>query len=156
MARPLKFRITAMIVQSVLRSKKNSHVLTIRPDDTILKFVQLLRLAGVGAMIVSKDGHSLEGIISERDVVHALATDENKLLTLPVSALMTHDTVTCSPSDTIAHVTHLMTERRVRHLPVMEGDRLVGVISIGDVLKHRVDEVQFEAAVLRDIAIAGR
>ena len=58
--------------------------------------------------------------------------------------------------DTIAHVTHLMTERRVRHLPVMEGDRLVGVISIGDVLKHRVDEVQFEAAVLRDIAIAGR
>ena len=145
-----------MIVQSVLRSKKNSHVLTIRPDDTVLKFVQLLRLAGVGAMIVSKDGHSLDGIISERDVARALATDENRLLTLPVSALMTHDTVTCSPSDTIAHVTHLMTELRVRHLPVMEGDRLVGVISIGDVLKHRVDEVQFEAAVLRDMAIAGR
>ena len=71
-----------MIVKSVLRSKKNSHVLTIRPDDTVLKFVQLLRLAGVGAMIVSKDGHSLDGIISERDVVRALATDENKLLTL--------------------------------------------------------------------------
>jgi CBS domain-containing protein len=143
-----------MIVQSILRSKKNSHVLTIRPDDTILKFVQLLRLEDVGAMIVSKDGHSLDGIISERDVV--LATDQNKLLTLPVSTLMTHDTVTCSPKDTIAYVTHLMTERRVRHLPVMERDRLIGVISIGDVLKHRVDEVQFEAAVLRDIALAGR
>lgn len=145
-----------MIVQNILISKKNAHVLTIRPDDTILKLVQLLRLESVGAMIVSRDGHALDGIISERDVVRALATDENKLLTLPVSALMTHDIVTCSPKDTIAHVSHLMIERRVRHLPVMEGDQLVGVISIGDVLKHRVDEVQFEAAVLRDIAIAGR
>lgn len=145
-----------MIVQSILKSKKNSRVLTIRPDDTVLKLVQMLRLEGVGAMIVSKDGQSLDGIVSERDVVRALATNENKLLTLPVSALMTHEIVTCSPNDTIAHVTHLMTERRVRHLPVMDNQRLVGIISIGDVLKHRVDEVQFEAAVLRDIAIAGR
>ncbi|MFT3733276.1 MAG: CBS domain-containing protein [Hyphomicrobium sp.] len=145
-----------MIVQSILKSKKNSHVLTIRPDDTVLKFVQMLRLEDVGAMIVSKDGRSLDGIISERDVVRALARGEAGLMTLPVSALMARNTITCSPKDAIAHVAHLMTERRVRHLPVMEGDHLVGIISIGDVLKHRVDEIQFEAAVLRDIAIAGR
>lgn len=145
-----------MIVQSILKAKKNVHVLTVRPDDTILKLVQMLRAEGVGAMVVSRDGQALDGIISERDVVRALATNENRLLALPVSALMTHEIVTCSPGDTISHVTHLMTERRVRHLPVVENSRLVGIISIGDVLKHRVDEVQFEAAVLRDIALAGR
>ena len=145
-----------MIVQSILRSKKNSQVLTIRPEDSVLKLVQLLRLEGVGAMIVSRDGRSLEGVVSERDIAHALAAEGNKLLTMPVSAIMTREIITCSPNDTIAHVTHLMTERRVRHVPVVKDDELVGVISIGDVLKHRVDEVQFEAAVLRDIAVASR
>jgi CBS domain-containing protein len=108
-------------------------------------------------MIVSRDGRALEGIISERDVVRALAVDENKVLSLPVSALMTRAVVTCSPDDTVADVARVMTQQRVRHLPVRDGaNQLIGIISIGDVLKHRLDEMQFEATVLRDIAIAGR
>jgi len=146
-----------MNVQSILNEKKNVAVLTVRPEDTILKVVQLLRLEGVGAMIVSRDGSKLEGLISERDVVHALAVDEGKIFAMPVSALMTRAVVTCSPDDSVAHVARVMTEQRVRHLPVRDrSDHLVGIISIGDVLKHRIDEMQFEATVLRDIAIAGR
>lgn len=146
-----------MKVQNILKAKKNVAVLTIRPDDTILKFVQLLRVEGVGAMVVSRDGSSLDGIISERDVVRALAVDGAKVLTFPVSAIMTKSVITCSPDDSIADVARMMTERRVRHLPVRDGDKnLVSVISIGDVLKHRIDEIQFEATVLRDIAIASR
>jgi len=146
-----------MKVQSILKSKKIAAVLTVRPEDTILKLVQRLRVEGVGAMIVSRDGSALEGIISERDVVRALAVDENKVLSLPVSALMTRAVVTCSPDDTVADVARVMTQQRVRHLPVRDGaNQLIGIISIGDVLKHRLDEMQFEATVLRDIAIAGR
>jgi CBS domain-containing protein len=146
-----------MKVQSILKSKKTAAVLTVRPEDTILKLVQRLRVEGVGAMIVSRDGSALEGIISERDVVRALAVDENKVLSLPVSALMTRAVVTCSPDDTVADVARVMTQQRVRHLPVRDGaNQLIGIVSIGDVLKHRLDEMQFEATVLRDIAIAGR
>jgi CBS domain-containing protein len=145
-----------MNVQTILDEKKNVAVLTVRPEDTILKLVKLLRLEGVGAMIVSRDGITLEGLISERDVVRALAVDESKILRLPVSAIMTKAVVTCHPEDTIAYVARVMTEKRVRHLPVRDrSNRLVGIISIGDVLKHRIDEMQFEATVLRDIAIAG-
>ena len=146
-----------MNVQSILVKKRNVPILMVRPDDTVLKLVQLLRLEGIGAMIVSRDGTTVEGLISERDIVHALATDEGKILTWPVSSLMTKAVVTCLPEDSIAHVAHLMTEKRVRHLPVRDrSGRLVGIISIGDVLKHRIDEVEFEATVLRDLAIAGR
>jgi CBS domain-containing protein len=146
-----------MKVQNILKAKKNAGVLTVQPEYTILKLVQLLQLEGIGAMVVSRDGHSFEGIISERDVVHALAVDGTKILALHVSAFMTRAVVTCSPDDTIAAVARMMTEHHVRHLPVIDGEkRLVGIISIGDVLKHRIDEVQFEANVLRDIAIAGR
>jgi CBS domain-containing protein len=146
-----------MKVQNILKAKKNAEVLTVQPDYTILKLVQFLQLEGVGAMVVSRDGRSFEGIISERDVVHALAADGTKILASPVSAFMTTAVVTCSPDDSVAVVARMMTEHHVRHVPVINGEkRLVGIISIGDVLKHRIDEVQFEANVLRDIAIAGR
>jgi CBS domain-containing protein len=146
-----------MNVANLLKRKKNSAVLTVRPEDTIMKLAQLLRVEDVGAMIVSHDGTSVDGIISERDIVRALAVDEGRILSLPVSSLMTTGVVTCSPDDSIADIAHLMTEHRVRHVPVRDArHRLVGIVSIGDVLKHRVDEVQFEATVLRDIAIAAR
>jgi CBS domain-containing protein len=146
-----------MNVASLLKRKRNTAVLTVRPEDNIMKLVQLLRVEDVGAMIVSHDGTSVDGIISERDIVRALAVDEGRILSLPVSSLMTTGVVTCSPDDSIAEIARLMTEHRVRHLPVRDTrHRLVGIVSIGDVLKHRVDEVQFEATVLRDIAIAAR
>lgn len=144
-----------MKVQDLLKAKKNGAVLTVRPEDTILNLLHRLRVEGVGAMVVSRDGNSLDGIISERDVVRALAVDGAKVLSFLVSDLMTKSVITCSPEDSIANVGRMMTARRVRHLPVGDADgRLVGLISIGDVLKHRIDEIEFEATVLRDLAIA--
>jgi CBS domain-containing protein len=146
-----------MKVQDLLKAKKNGAVLTVRPEDTILNLLHRLRVEGVGAMVVSRDGNSLDGIISERDVVRALAVDGAKVLSFLVSDLMTKSVITCSPEDSIANVGRMMTARRVRHLPVGDADgRLVGLISIGDVLKHRIDEIEFEATVLRDLAIASR
>jgi CBS domain-containing protein len=107
-------------------------------------------------MIVSKDGESLEGIISERDVACGLAKHGAALSELRVSDLMTRSVITCAPEDTIGEVARIMTLQRIRHLPVKDGAKLVGVISIGDVLKSRISEIELEANVLRDMAIAHR
>jgi CBS domain-containing protein len=131
-------------------------VMTVRPTETIGGLARRLRLAGVGAMIVSRDGQSLDGIITERDIAYALPEHLDDLHEMRVSDLMTGTVVTCSPQDSIADAARIMTVRRIRHLPVKEGGRLVGVISIGDVLKHRLTEMELEASVLRDLAIAGR
>ncbi|MFY9640673.1 MAG: CBS domain-containing protein [Rhodomicrobium sp.] len=144
-----------MRVADILKGKGPA-VMSVKPSETIGGLAQRLRLAGVGAMIVSRDGHSLEGIITERDIAYALASHAEDLHEMRVSDLMTTQVVTCSPQDLIADVARIMTSRRFRHMPVKEGDRLVGVISIGDVLKHRLSEIELEANVLRDIAMAGR
>jgi CBS domain-containing protein len=144
-----------MRVADILKSKGTA-VMTVRPTESIGGLAQRLRLAGVGAMIVSRDGHSLDGIITERDIAYALPEHLDDLPEMRVSNLMTGTVVTCSPQDSIADVARIMTVHRIRHLPVKEGGRLVGVISIGDVLKHRLTEIELEASVLRDLAIAGR
>jgi CBS domain-containing protein len=107
-------------------------------------------------MIVSDDGTSIDGIISERDLAYGLAAHGRELPRIAVSKLMTKVVLVCSPEDSITDVMKLMTQRRIRHLPVKDGAQLVGIISIGDVLKHRLGEVQLEANVLRDYAMAAR
>ena len=107
-------------------------------------------------MIVSDDGSSIEGIISERDLAYGLAAHAGNLPNVTVSELMTTEVITCSPRDSVGEIAKVMTQRRIRHLPVKDGDQLVGIITIGDVLKHRLDEMQLEANVLRDYAIARR
>jgi CBS domain-containing protein len=144
-----------MSVADILQGKGTA-VMTVRPSESIGGLAQRLRLAGVGAMIVSRDGQSLDGIITERDIAYALPEHLDDLHEMRVSDLMTVSVVTCSPQDSIAHAARLMTARRIRHIPVKEGGRLVAVISIGDVLKHRLGEIELEASVLRDLAIAGR
>jgi CBS domain-containing protein len=144
-----------MSVADILTGKGRA-VMTVRPTETIGGLAQRLRLAGVGAMIVSRDGQSLDGIITERDIAYALPEHLDDLHAMRVSDLMTGTVVTCSPHDSIADVARIMTTRRIRHVPVKEGGRLVGVVSIGDVLKHRLTEIELEASVLRDLAIAGR
>ena len=144
-----------MKVSDILQIK-GSVVKTVRPDTSARELSVQLRAEQIGAMIVSSDGRSINGIVSERDLAYALAAHGNELPTLTVSRLMTKVVVVCAPEDSITHVMKLMTQRRVRHLPVKEGDQLVGIISIGDVLKHRLDEVELEANVLRDYAIAAR
>ena len=144
-----------MKVSDILQIK-GSVVKTVRPDTSARELSVQLRAEQIGAMIVSSDGRSIDGIVSERDLAYALAAHGNELPTLSVSRLMTKVVVVCSPEDSITHVMKLMTQRRVRHLPVKEGDQLVGIISIGDVLKHRLDELELEANVLRDYAVAAR
>ena len=102
------------------------------------------------------DGNSIDGIVSERDLAYGLATYGGRLPTISVSQLMTKAVIVCSPEDSVTDVMKLMTQRRIRHLPVKDGDQLVGIISIGDVLKHRLGELQVEAKVLRDYAVAAR
>ncbi len=145
-----------MRVADILKTKGLRTVMTVRPGETINALSERLRQAGVGAMIVSENGHTIDGIISERDVAYGVAAHAGRLHALQVSELMTRAVITCTPDDSISGVAKIMTERRIRHLPVMEGGRLAGLISIGDVLKHRLSEIELEANVLRDIAIAGR
>jgi len=135
-------------------SAKGNKVMTVRPTDTIVTLAHRLKLERVGAMIVSRDGKTVDGIISERDVTHGLATHGAELSALLVSNLMTREVVTCSPDDSIAEIARIMTRHRVRHIPVQEKGELVGVVSVGDVVKHRLDEMEMEVNVMRDYAIA--
>ena len=144
-----------MRVADILKVKGNA-VMAVRPTEAIQAVAKRLQQDRVGAMVVSSDGASLDGIITERDVALGLAIYGTELCALPVSTLMITTVVTCSPEDSVADVAKIMTERRLRHLPVKEGRKLVGVVSIGDVLKHRLVEVQLELNVLRDIVIARR
>ncbi|NVO12572.1 MAG: CBS domain-containing protein [Rhodoplanes sp.] len=144
-----------MRVADLLKGK-NATVMMVEPTLTVQALAERLRSARVGVMIVSHDGHALDGIISERDVAYGLAEHGGTLPVLHVSDLMTRSVITCVPSDSVSEVAKVMTLRRIRHLPVKEGDTIVGVISIGDVLKSRISEIELEANVLRDIAIAVR
>ena len=144
-----------MKVADILRIK-GSVVKTVAPHETALLVSGQLRAEQIGALVVSTDGNSIDGIVSERDLAYGLATHGTKLPTIPVSELMTKAVVVCSPEDSVTDLMKLMTQRRIRHVPVKDGDQLVGIISIGDVLKHRLGELQVEANVLRDYAAAAR
>jgi CBS domain-containing protein len=128
---------------------KGSVVITIKPSDTIATLSTLLSEKRIGAVIVSSNGQTIEGVISERDVAYGLATHKADLHALPISALMTKTVITCSLSDNIALVASTMLSRNIRHLPVEEEKRCVGMVSIRDVLKSRLDELQQQAAQLR-------
>lgn len=138
-----------MNVETILRSK-GRNVVTVAPDARISAAVALLRRHGIGALVVTGEGGSVVGILSERDVVHALADQADKALTLDVAQLMSRHVVTCKPGDSIADLMGLMTQRRIRHLPVVERGQLSGIVSIGDVVKNRLDEVESEAASMRE------
>jgi len=126
-------------------AKKGSDVVTVRPDDTIGAVVDLLADRRFGALVVSSGDASIDGIISERDIVRGLSTVTNGLRDQPVSSLMTSPVRTCVGTDGIGELMEQMTEHRIRHLPVEEDGRLVGMISIGDVVKWRVTELEEEA-----------
>lgn len=108
---------------------------TVRPDETAQEFARHLKDEKIGAMIVTNDGTTLEGIISERDLAYGLAEHGDGLPGMKVSDLMTKVVVVCAPDDSIDDVMNLMTQRRIRHLPVKDGEKLIGIISIGDVVK---------------------
>ena len=132
-----------MRIQEVLQSKDSDRVLTVSPETTVRQLVDVLAEHNVGALVVSSDGTTAEGIVSERDIVRQL-TAGVALLDRPVSEIMTTDVHTCSPQDGVDKLMMLMTEQRVRHVPVIVDDRLSGIVSIGDLVKSRIRELEFE------------
>ena len=144
-----------MKVSDIIQAK-GSVVKTIRPEASARELSVRLHADQIGAMVVSSDDRSIDGIVTERDLAYGLAAYGTELPMIAVSRIMTKAVLVCSPEDSITHVMKLMTQRRVRHLPVKEGNQLVGIISIGDVLKYRLDELELEANVMRDYAVAAR
>jgi len=142
-----------MNVETILRSKGRA-VATIRPEKTIGAAVEELISRNIGALVVTDDGSGVDGIISERDIVHALADHGTDLLARSVAEVMTRPVITCNRSDSVEKLMAEMTNRRIRHFPVVEDGRLCGIVSIGDVVKNRLDEVEYEARSLRSF-IAG-
>ena len=143
-----------MKVESMLAAKGDK-VVTARPDATVATIIRMLKLEGIGALVVSEDGEKILGIISERDVVRALVDHGGEVLKVRVAELMTHSVKTCTPDANIKDVMAEMTRSRVRHLPVVRDGKLSGIISIGDVVKNRLEELETETSVLRDY-IVGR
>ena len=139
----------AMNVDTILTSK-GSDVATIVPDASLGDAVAQLRDRGVGALVVSADGQHIDGILSERDVVRALATHGASVLGRSVSSVMSVEVVTCDRADSVEALMQSMTDRRFRHLPVVDADVLAGIISIGDVVKARLNELQSENQALTD------
>jgi CBS domain-containing protein/beta-phosphoglucomutase-like phosphatase (HAD superfamily) len=144
-----------MRVSEILKSK-GSTVKTIEPTATMRALAHSLRTEQVGAMLVLDSKGTLQGIISERDLARGIDEFGTDLPEMRVADLMTRSVITCTPEDSVAAVASVMTQRRIRHLPVVVDSKVVGLVSIGDVLKYRLDEVQLEASVLRDVARSRR
>jgi CBS domain-containing protein len=136
-------------IRQLLR-RKGSDVATVEATVSVRDALTLLAEHGVGALVVSADGRQIDGIVSERDIVRALHERGGGLLADPVSSVMTARVHTCPPSAGVEELARTMTDHRVRHVPVVEGDVLIGIVSIGDVVKARLDELEEERAKLVD------
>src|SRR3954470_1746043 len=132
-----------MRISDVLSSKPGGQVVTIPPDATVRDLLALLARYNIGAVVVSGDGQAVDGIVSERDVVRRLH-DDDRVLDGPVSAIMTSDVQTCQADTPVDDLRVVMTERRIRHVPVVADGHLTGIISIGDVVKSSLDQLRFE------------
>jgi CBS domain-containing protein len=144
-----------MYVRDIL-STKGGRVTTIKPDAKISATSKLLSQHRIGAVLVTDAADEIVGIISERDIVRGLASHGGSVAELSVTELMTRDVRTCGLGDTIADIMGIMTTLRVRHLPVLDDGKLAGIVSIGDVVKYRLDEAKLEVESLRDYVLAGR
>ena len=143
-----------MLVSQILKDKGDM-VFTASPADTVGAVAALLHSRRVGAMIVVAEDGSVAGIVSERDVVSVVASDGPAGLSKPVSACMTSDVIFADPKETVDELLTRMTDRRIRHLPVLKDGRLAGIVSIGDLVKHKISEVTAEADGLRAYISAG-
>ncbi|MEO6121896.1 MAG: CBS domain-containing protein [Acidimicrobiales bacterium] len=144
-----------MNVESILKAKGHK-VETIAPRTGIAIAVHKLGTMGIGALVVSTDGERVEGILAEREIVRGLVRHGSRLMDMSVSDVMSKDVPTCSPQDRVQDAMAVMTRSRNRHLPVVADGRLCGLISVGDVVKNRLEEMELEASVRRDAYIAGR
>jgi CBS domain-containing protein len=138
-----------MIVKSIL-SAKGGNVISIEPTATLETAVRTLAEHRIGALLVLGTDRRVIGILSERDIVRVLAERGAGVLSQPLSQIMTRKVVTCTPSDTIGVIMERMTAGKFRHVPVVEQEQVIGIISIGDVVKYRLQEMEHEQAALRD------
>ncbi|WP_433215235.1 CBS domain-containing protein [Microtetraspora malaysiensis] len=136
-----------MLIRTVLR-RKGTDVVTVPPDATVTELLAVLAERNIGAVVVSEDGLAITGIVSERDVVRRLADRGSAVFDLPVSAIMTTEVHTCTPEANVDELRRTMTNHRVRHVPVVREGRLAGIVSIGDVVKSSIDDLETENEAL--------
>ena len=141
-----------MNVEAILK-RKGGRVVTVDPETTIAVAAQRLNLDHIGAMVVMR-GREIAGILSERDIITGLAHHGAAALERKVGDLMSHPVVTCTRQHDVKQIMAIMTQRRIRHLPVVEDGKLIGIVSIGDVVRYRLEELELETNVLRDVFIA--
>ena len=138
-----------MDVKTILRTK-GREVTTIRPHASVARAAELLRQRNIGAVVVVDDAGTVQGILSERDIVHAVSADGAAALERRVAELMTRRLHSCQLDDSVTDLMARMTKERIRHLPVLQDGRLCGIVSIGDVVKNRLEEIEYEAGQLRE------
>lgn len=144
-----------MRIRGILE-KKGSAVHSVAPGARVTEAVDLLCEAAIGAVLVCDEEGRIRGILSERDIVRALRARGATLAQTTVAEIMTRAVSTCHPDDTVVRALAVMTRGRFRHLPVVDGGRLVGLVSIGDLVSHRVRDMETQTGVLRDLVIANR
>ena|SRR3569623_1865394 len=137
-----------MLINQLLNAK-GRHVFTVAPEDTLVSVSQALYTHKVGAFVVADRVGRMVGIISERDIIRAIATNGPECLSCKVQDYMTRDVISASPGESVDAMLDRMTARRIRHLPVMESNRLVGIVSIGDLVKARIEATEYEAHSLK-------
>ncbi len=138
-----------MLVSTILK-EKGTGVVTTRPETNLAEVANMLTRERIGAVVITDERNQVVGIISERDIVNGLSEHGTSLLELEVSKFMTRDVYTCVATDNMNELRREMTSRRIRHIPVVEDGRLAGIVSIGDVVKNRVDELENETQQLRE------
>ena len=148
--------VEALRMISKILKNKGHEVVSVAPGDTVLSVARVLTERGIGAALVCDAAGALLGIISERDIVRGMANQGQGTTQLPAERLMTRGLVTVTRNTALAEALELVTRHRVRHLPVIEGGELVGLVSIGDLVKSRIDEAEHEAAALKDYVVSPR
>ena len=143
-----------MSIESILR-RKGADVTTIAPEASIKRAADWLRAKNIGALVVTS-GNAVLGLISEREIVHAFSRYGETATSMPVKETMQYGVTTVPPDESVTRVMNLMTRHRVRHMPVLRGSNLAGIVSIGDVVKYRLEELELETNVLRDVYNATR
>jgi len=138
-----------MPIKTIL-STKGTEVFNTHPDTPLTEAANILVHRHIGWLLVLDEDHKISGAISERDIVRAAAENDGSLQGLAVRDVMTSDVLTCTSDDTLESVMNIMTNKRVRHLPVVDDDAIIGLVSIGDVMKHRLEEIQYEGDSLRE------
>jgi len=141
-----------MTIETILR-QKGADVVTIEPEASVRRAADWLRVKNIGALVVTS-GKAVLGIISEREIVHAVSRYGETVVSMPVKEIMQHGVISVTPEESVNRVMKLMTHHRVRHMPVLRDGKLAGIISIGDVVKYRLGDLELETNVLRDAYIA--